>query len=78
LLDGILDNHAEPPIERHTADAARYSDLVCTLFDLLEPPFAPRRAGLRNTALAERAARRAAVWDDRDEHLPVHADARTL
>ena len=88
-LDGILDNQAEPPIEKHTADAALYSDLVFALVDLLGPQFAPRLAGLRNTALAERQARRAAVWVrrargrlrrgrhlHRERPLPLPPDAR--
>jgi TnpA family transposase len=47
VRDGILDNQTELPIEKHTTDAAGYSDLVFALFDLLGPQFAPHLAGLR-------------------------------
>jgi TnpA family transposase len=46
VLDGILDNQTELPIEKHTTDTAGYSDLVFALFDLLGLQFAPRLAGL--------------------------------
>jgi TnpA family transposase len=46
MLDGILDNQTELPIEKHTTDTAGYSDLVFALFDLLGLQFAPRLAGL--------------------------------
>lgn len=35
VLDGILDNQTELPIEKHTTDTAGYSDIIFALFDLL-------------------------------------------
>jgi len=51
VLDGILDNQTELPIEKHTTDSAGYSDIVFALFDLLGLQFAPRLAGLPDTRL---------------------------
>jgi TnpA family transposase len=46
VLDGILDNHTELPIAKHTTDTARYSDVLFGLFDLLDLDFCPHLAGL--------------------------------
>ncbi len=51
VLDGILDNQTELPIEKHTTDTAGYSDIIFALFDLLGLQFAPRLAGLPDTRL---------------------------
>jgi len=50
VLDGILDNQTELPIEKHTTDTAGYSDIIFALFDLLGLQFAPRVAGLPDAA----------------------------
>lgn len=42
VLDAILDNETELPIEEHTTDTAGYTELVFALFDLLGLQFAPR------------------------------------
>lgn len=51
VLDGIIDNQTELPIEKHTTDTAGYSDIIFALFDLLGLQFAPRLAGLPDTRL---------------------------
>jgi len=51
VLDGILDNQTELPIEKHTTDTAGYSDIIFALFDLLGLQFAPRLAGLPDRRL---------------------------
>jgi TnpA family transposase len=42
VLDGILDNETELPVEGHTTDTAGYTELVFALFDLLGLQFSPR------------------------------------
>ncbi|MDX6682218.1 MAG: hypothetical protein QOG94_2257 [Solirubrobacteraceae bacterium] len=51
VLDAILDNQTELPIEKHTTDTAGYSDIIFALFDLLGLQFAPRLAGLPDRRL---------------------------
>ena len=42
VLDEILDNETELPIDQHTTDTAGYSELVFSLFDLVGLQFSPR------------------------------------
>jgi TnpA family transposase len=42
VLDEIVDNETELPIEEHTTDTAGYTDLIFALFDLLGLRFSPR------------------------------------
>jgi TnpA family transposase len=42
VLDEILDNETELPIEEHTTDTAGYTELIFALFDLLGMQFSPR------------------------------------
>ena len=42
VLDAILDNETELPIEEHATDTAGYTEVVFALFDLLGLQFAPR------------------------------------
>ena len=74
VLDGILDNQTELPIEKHTTDTAGYSDIIFALFDLLglqfatprrppRPPPLPTRQRLRDTG---RGAARAPAEHRRD------------
>jgi len=35
VLDEILDNETELPIDQHTTDTAGYSELIFSLFDLV-------------------------------------------
>jgi TnpA family transposase len=68
VLDGILDNQTELPIEKHTPDAARYSDIIFALLGLLDLQFAPRLAGLRPPPLPPRQRRqhaRRSCWRTR-------------
>ncbi len=51
VLDGILDNKSQLPIQIHSTDTAGYSDIIFALFDLLGLRFAPRLAGLADTRL---------------------------
>lgn len=51
VLDGILDNQTELPIEKHTTDTAGYSDIIFALFDLLGLQFARRLTGLPDRRL---------------------------
>lgn len=51
VLDGILDNNSQLPIQIHSTDTAGYSDIIFALFDLLGLRFAPRLAGLADTRL---------------------------
>jgi TnpA family transposase len=51
VLDGILDNETELPIDEHTSDTAGYTDLVFSLFDLLGLQFSPRLRDLGDQQL---------------------------
>ena len=42
VLDEILDNETELPIEEHATDTAGYTELIFALFDLLGLQFLPR------------------------------------
>jgi len=42
VLDEILDNETELPIDQHTTDTAGYSELIFSLFDLVGLQFSPR------------------------------------
>lgn len=42
VLDAILDNETDLPIERHTTDTAGYTEIIFALFDLLGLRFEPR------------------------------------
>jgi TnpA family transposase len=42
VLDEILDNETELPIQEHTTDTSGYTEMVFGLFDLLNLQFAPR------------------------------------
>ncbi len=42
VLDEILDNETELPIEEHTTDSAGFTELIFALFDLLGLQFSPR------------------------------------
>jgi TnpA family transposase len=42
VLDEILDNETELPIEQHTTDTAGYTELLFSLFDLVGLQFSPR------------------------------------
>lgn len=42
VLDEILDNETELPIEQHTTDTAGYTELLLSLFDLVGLQFSPR------------------------------------
>jgi TnpA family transposase len=42
VLDEILDNETELPIDQHTTDTAGYSELTFSLFDLVGLQFSPR------------------------------------
>lgn len=58
VLDGILDNQTELPIEKHTTDTAGYSDIIFALFDLLGLQFAPRPADCPTAASSRPAGSR--------------------
>jgi TnpA family transposase len=51
VLDEILDNETELPIEQHTTDTAGYTELVFALFDLLGLQFSPRIRDLADQRL---------------------------
>jgi hypothetical protein len=42
VLDEILDNETELPIEQHSTDTAGYTELIFSLFDLVGLQFSPR------------------------------------
>lgn len=42
VLDEILDNESELPIEEHTTDSSGFTELIFALFDLLGLQFSPR------------------------------------
>jgi TnpA family transposase len=42
VLDEILDNETDVPIDQHTTDTAGYSELIFSLFDQVGLQFSPR------------------------------------
>jgi hypothetical protein len=51
VLDEILDNETDLPIQEHTADTGGYTDLLFALFDLLGLQFSPRLRDLADCSL---------------------------
>ena len=51
VLDEILDNETELPIQEHTTDTAGYTEMLFALFDLLGLQFAPRIRDLADQRL---------------------------
>ena len=51
MLDEILDNETELPIEQHMTDTAGYTELVFALFELLGLQFSPRIRDLADQRL---------------------------
>jgi hypothetical protein len=51
VLDEIFDNETELPIDAHTTDTAGYTDLLCSLFDLVGLQNAPRIRDLADQRL---------------------------
>lgn len=51
VLDEILDNETELPLQQHSTDTAGYTEIIFALFDLLGLQFAPRIRDIKDQRL---------------------------